>query len=272
MRQLDFTIVTPSYNYTQYIRECIESVIEQEGVTYEHLVYDAGSTDGSLDILREYEHLDLIVENDNGMSDAINKGFKKARGKWIMWLNADDLLKPGALSEVKNCADKNPQADVIHGGWNLVDGDGILIRVGAGIPFYQPLFAHLGCYIASTATFYNNKTTIKEGHLLNERFRYVMDGEYYNRLGKLGKNFVYLPKILADFRIHGGNLGLNFGDPKNIDASLDRQLAAAESVAIRRTYGISLFSNWHFNAAIDFILYIVARMIKQPMKWFNKPK
>ena len=107
-----FSIITPSYNYAKYVRECIESVKAQEGVTFEHIVYDAGSTDGTLDILREYPHLDVTVEPDRGMSDAINKGFRKAKGKWVMWLNTDDRLLPGALKSVAAFAEQHPEADV----------------------------------------------------------------------------------------------------------------------------------------------------------------
>lgn len=67
----------------------------QEGVTFEHIIQDAGSTDGTLDILHSYPHLKLHVEKDSGMSEGINRGFRKARGKWVMWLNTDDRLLPG---------------------------------------------------------------------------------------------------------------------------------------------------------------------------------
>ena len=69
----DFSIVTPSFNYAAYVRECIESVLNQKGATFEHIIQDAGSTDGTLDILREYPHLKLHVEKDSGMSEGINK-------------------------------------------------------------------------------------------------------------------------------------------------------------------------------------------------------
>lgn len=272
MKEFDFTIITPSYNYAAYVRECLDSVLMQKGVTYEHLVYDAGSTDGTIDILKEYDHIDLTIEKDNGMSDAINKGFRSARGKWVMWLNTDDFLYPGALLKVKQFIEFKKDIDVIHAGWTFVNRSKKIIKIGNSIPYYQLLFAHLGCYIASTATFYNKKTIIDKGYFLNEKFKYVMDGEFYNRLGKNNKKFIYFPEVIAGFRVHEHNLSLAFGNEKEINNSLKRQLAAAESVAIRRAYGISLFKNWHFNAAIDFILYCIAKTIKQPLKWLNKPR
>ena len=102
----DFSIITASYNYAEYIREMLDSVAGQEDVTFEHIIYDAGSTDGTLDIIKEYEHVSLFVEPDDGMSDAINKGFERASGEWVMWLNTDDRLHPGALKEVLRFAAK----------------------------------------------------------------------------------------------------------------------------------------------------------------------
>mgnify|MGYP000044152677 CR=1 FL=1 len=272
MDEIDFTIVTPSYNYSNYIRECIESVLLQEGVKFEHIVFDACSNDGSTEILREYDHLDLTVEKDSGMTEAINKGFRKAKGKWVMWLNADDRLLPGSLSAFLTQADKHEDSDIIYGAWNNVDSKGDLLNRGKLVPFYLNMFAHSGCYIASTSTFYRRSTTIDAGIILNEDYKYVMDGEFYCRLSKLGKKFSCIPNIIADFRVHGENLSLGFGDMKDASNCLKRQYMGAESIAIRRTYGITLFKNWHLNAMADCILYYFYKILKQPLKWFNSAK
>lgn len=268
---IDFTIVTPSYNYSTYILKCLDSVRDQEGVTFEHLVYDAGSTDGTLDIIREYDHVDLTVEPDKGMSDAINKGFKAAKGKWVMWLNTDDYLLPGALVKVKAFAEQQKQADVIYGCWNFIDGDGAYQRTMNVYPLKKMMLAHL-CYIASTATFYRRETVMAEGHLLNVRFKYVMDGEYYNRLIQAGKKFVYLPEVLADFRLHGNNLSHKHLRAKSIDEQLDVQLQFAESRAIRRTYARQLASNEQINSAIDCFLHYAFKVQRQFLVRMNRPR
>ena len=151
--EVDFTIVTASYNYVNYTAEMLESVKSQEGVVFEHLIYDARSTDGTLDVIRQYDHVDLVVESDNGMSDAINKGFKKARGKWVMWLNSDDRLRPGALAEVKKFAESHPDADIIHGAWNFIDKEGAYLRTMKALKFHRLMMIYYGCYIPTTATF-----------------------------------------------------------------------------------------------------------------------
>ena len=269
--EIDFTIVTPSYNYSKYIRECLNSVRDQEGVTLEHLVYDAESTDGTLDIIREYDHVNLTVESDKGMSDAINKGFKAAKGKWVMWLNTDDYFLPGARAKVKVFAEKQANADVIYGCWNFIDGEGGFQRTMNVYPLKKMMLAHL-CYIASTATFYRRETVMAEGHLLNIRFKYVMDGEYYNRLIQAGKKFVYLPEVLADFRLHGNNLSHKHLGARTIDEQLDVQLQFAESRAIRRSYAPQLTKNEQINSLVDCILHFAFKIQRQLLVRLNRPK
>jgi glycosyltransferase involved in cell wall biosynthesis len=269
--EIDFTIVTPSYNYSKYIRECLESVNNQEGVTLEHLIYDAGSTDGTLDIIREYDHVDLTVEPDKGMSDAINKGFKAAKGKWVMWLNTDDYLLPGALAKVKAFSEAQADVDVIYGCWNFIDGAGKYERTMNVFPIQKTMLSQL-CYIASTATFYRRETVMDEKHFLNIRYKYVMDGEYYNRLLHAGKKFVYIPQILADFRVHDASLSLRHMQAQTINEHLDLQLQLSESRSIRRTYGPKLTRNEHINCVIDCILSFVFRINKQILVRMNRPQ
>ena len=141
---LDFTIVTASYNYGHYIGECLESVASQEGVTFEHLVMDAGSKDDTAEVVARWAHAEFHQEPDKGMSDGINKGFRRARGKWVMWLNADDRLKPGALRKVKEFAELHAEADVIYGCWDFIDANGKFLRRMTLFPFDLPILVQVG--------------------------------------------------------------------------------------------------------------------------------
>src|SRR5439155_9305515 len=99
------SIITPSFNQVEFIEETIQSVITQDYAQREYLVFDGGSTDGSVDIIRRHaDKLDYWVsEPDRGQSDAINKGFAVAKGEVLTWLNSDDVYLPGALSAVAEC-------------------------------------------------------------------------------------------------------------------------------------------------------------------------
>ena len=126
-RPMDFTIITPSLNYGRFLGDCLESVAEQQGVTLEHLIIDGGSTDDSAEVAARFPHATWSQEPDKGMSDAINKGFHRAQGDWVMWLNADDRLKPGALAAMLPLLEKST-ADVVYGDWDFVDEAGNFLR------------------------------------------------------------------------------------------------------------------------------------------------
>ncbi|MES2474557.1 MAG: glycosyltransferase family 2 protein [Verrucomicrobiota bacterium] len=263
---MDFTVITPSYGYGHYIGDCLKSVAAQDGVRLEHLVMDAGSKDNTADVVKNFPHASFHQEPDKGMSDGINKGFRRARGKWVMWLNADDRLKPGALRALKDYAEAHPDADVIYGCWDFIDEKGDFLRRMTLLPFDRRILVQQGCYIGSTACFYKRETTIGEGHYLDIDFGYCMDGEYYARLAHLGKRFDYFPHVLADFRLHGESISqssLGKSDMKNV---LRMQRQAAEPRAVRRMYGIRLFSDENLNLAADGILYHIYRFKKGLLK------
>ena len=263
---LDFTIVTASYHYGHYIGECLKSVAEQEGVTLEHLVMDAGSKDNTAEVVAQFPHASFYQEPDKGMSDGINKGFRKAKGKWVMWLNADDRLKPGALKAFKEFAASQPGSDVIYGCWDFIDAKGDFMRRMKLLPFDLGILVQQGCYIGSTACFFRNATTIGEGHLLDEDFGYCMDGEYYARLASLGKKFVYFPKVLADFRLHDESISQSSLGKSDMKSVLRMQRQAAEPRAIRRLYGIRIFEDEALSGVVDGILCHVFRIKKGLMR------
>ncbi|MCO5052607.1 MAG: glycosyltransferase [Verrucomicrobiae bacterium] len=201
---MKFSIVTPSYNQGRYLPDCIESVKAQTGVSWEHLVIDAGSTDETLDVLRAHAHLKWVSEPDQGMSDGINRGFRKATGDWVMWLNTDDYLLPGALAKVAAVANRHPTADIIYGDCLFVDQARQPIRRKRDHRFHFGVLLFYGCYIASTSTFLKRRI-ITDGQLLDLDYKVCMDFEYYVRLALAGYRFEYLPEVLAEFRWHGQN-------------------------------------------------------------------
>ena len=200
------------------------------------------------------------------MSDGINKGFVRAKGRWVMWLNADDRLKPGALSALKEFAETRPDADVIYGCWDFIDGKGGFLRRMTLLPFDRRILIQQGCYIGSTACFYRRSSTIAEGHLLDIDFGFCMDGEYYARLSHLGKKFVYFPKVLADFRLHDESISQKSLGKDGMKNILRTQRQAAEPRAIRRIYGITLFRDEPLNGIVDGVLYHVFRLKKGILK------
>ena len=132
----------------------MESVLSQTGVEVEHIVTDAGSTDETLEVLARYPHLKWTSEPDGGMSDGINKGFRKATGDWLMWLNCDDYLLPGALAKVAAFIKNHPGADVVHGDCEYITEDKTPIRRKYDTPVDEWDLLFVGCIIPSTSAFY----------------------------------------------------------------------------------------------------------------------
>lgn len=265
---MDFTVITPNLNHGRFLAECLESVVRQDGVTVEHLVIDGGSTDDSAAVAAGFPHLVWSQEPDKGMSDAINKGFDRARGDWVIWLNADDRLKPGVLAKVKQMAAKTA-ADIIYGNYDFVDeGGGFLrsIRVPSWSPFVH---VHHCCYIGSTACFFRRASVLAAGQRLREDFHYVMDGEFYARLHAKGLSFERIPVNVADFRLHGGNASFrHLRKTRELDTILKAERQHVESRAIRRAYGLTLFEDPYLNGLADGVLWIAARAWKGVIRLF----
>jgi GT2 family glycosyltransferase len=200
------------------------------------------------------------------MSDGINKGFRRAQGEWVMWLNADDRLKPGALAEVKRHAAAHSDADVIFGGWDFINGVGAFDRRMTLFPFRRRMLLQHGCYIGSTACFLRRSTTIAQGHLLDDRFHYCMDGEFYARLAKVGKRFIYQPMILADFRLHESSLSQRHINASDMGGILAHQKQIAEIKAIRRAHGWQFGGIRELEDLADAVLQVYFRLERGLLK------
>jgi glycosyltransferase involved in cell wall biosynthesis len=294
---MDFTIITPSLNYGRFLGDCLASVAEQLAtkerrklsaddhdenkecakrgsltpherggsesappcITLEHLVIDGGSTDNSAEVAARYPHATWIQEPDKGMSDAINKGFDRAKGDWVMWLNADDMLKPGALLAVMEHL-KPSHADVVYGDWHFMDEGGNHLRAVKSPRWSRFVHVHHHCFVGSTAAFYRRSSVISAGHRLREDFRYVMDGEFYARLDREGLAFEHVPVTVADFRLHGANASQrHLGKTRDMEVILAAERQHVESRAIRRAYGVTLFDDPYLNGLVDGVLWIVAK-------------
>lgn len=239
----------------------------QEGISLEHLVFDAGSTDSSSEVAARFPNIQWVQESDSGMSEAINKGFTRAKGTWIMWLNADDRLKPGILARILPILNSNTN-DVIYGSWNFISKEGSIIREVKAPRWSRFVHIHHHCYIGSTACFLRKSSIVDEGFRLREDFQYVMDGEFYARLDRGGKTFSAALPLIADFRLHGQNASQRH---LAIDAGIGKVLEAekqhSESRAIRRVYGITLFSDPYLNGLMDGVFWLAARLWKQFLKF-----
>ncbi|HVO78651.1 MAG TPA: glycosyltransferase family 2 protein [Candidatus Bathyarchaeia archaeon] len=207
MKSPTISVITPSLNSGEFIEDAILSVGQQQGVLVEHIVQDSLSSDNTLEVLRRHPEVRWQWESDCGQSDAINRGFLRASGELVGWLNADDYYLPGGLQAIARAAAEHPEADVFHGDCVFVDGEGSITRSKVEHDFDRDILFYFGCYIPSTATFFRRRL-IERGYLLDSDFRVCMDFEYFVRLAAAGFRFHYVPQFIAAFRWHKDNISL----------------------------------------------------------------
>lgn len=199
------SVVTPSFNQGHFIREALESVRLQGYENYEHLVIDGASTDGTVGLLRDLAtasgQVSWVSETDAGQSEALNKGFRRAKGEIIGWLNSDDRYLPGSFERIVTAFQENPQIDIIYGDYLMMDELGKPLQIRREIEFNAfVLLYHRVLYIPTTSTFFRRKI-FEEGNWLDEELHYAMDLEFFIRLAARGYRFRHLPKLIAEFRL-----------------------------------------------------------------------
>jgi glycosyltransferase involved in cell wall biosynthesis len=192
-----FSVVTPSFNQAAYIEGCIESVLAQGVTDFEHIIFDAGSTDGTLDILRKYPHLRWTSEPDRGQAHALNKGFSAARGRILCWLNTDDRYALDAFEIARRELLERDRA-VIFGNAREIFFDGRPERI------QRPRFERRedllrwwdkSVSLLQPAIFFTREAWEKAGPL-REDLHIVMDLEFWWRLSAVAP-FHYVDEVLA---------------------------------------------------------------------------
>lgn len=256
------SVITPSYNQAQYLEETIWSILLQEYPNLEYIIIDGESSDMSVDIIRKYEpYLHYWVsEKDNGQSQAINKGFKRATGDIIAWINSDDLYLPGTLAAVADFFRNNPHVSVAYGETLIVDDQSnTLWSYGRGTPGgYIGLddwvtFWWKECPAGQQGIFFRRELLNKVGYL-DEQMHYCFDYDYWLRIAESEK-FYYLPKVLAKFRIHSDSKTSNYksGFIKEGLASSKRYWGSKRSLKYWRyllASWVSLYSVWDASDAV----------------------
>lgn len=196
------SIVTPSYNQGPFIRETIESVLGQEYPNLEYWVIDGGSTDQTLEVLREYStdpRLHWISEPDRGQADAVNKGWVRCRGDILGWLNSDDTYLSGAVQAQVQALQAQPQAGLVYGDAIYTDQLGATPIPFGTRPFDRKRAVRATLFAQPTA--FLRRELLETYGLLNVHLRYVIDLDLFMRL-MWHTDFLYNRRMIATYRLH----------------------------------------------------------------------
>ena len=208
------TVVTPSFNQGQFLERAIRSVLAQNYPNLEYFVFDAGSTDSTVAILKKYsKRLSFWTsESDRGQSDAICKGWNMATGDVLAWLNTDDFYYPGALHEIGKVFGADPNIKMVCGSVALVDEQERKLRVKRPAPVAPEILLPRANIPAQAGTFIRRDIFARLGGPRLD-LHYVMDWELWLRVGLNypASAIAFTNKLLAADRQWPGTKTLNAG-------------------------------------------------------------
>ena len=195
------SIITPSYNQAAYLEETIRSVLNQDYPEIEYWILDGGSNDGSVDIIRKYEGAlaGWVSEKDHGQADAVNKGFARASGDVIGWINSDDYYLPGAVRAAVDTLQANPDCGMAYAD--------VLAINGAGEPINVMRYAQWGLEdlmqfrVIGQPSVFMRRSLIEKVGGLDASYAYLLDNHFW--LGMLQHApMKYVPATWAAARYH----------------------------------------------------------------------
>jgi glycosyltransferase involved in cell wall biosynthesis len=202
-----FSIVTPSYRNSNWLKLCIASVADQQGVELEHIVQDSCSDDGTQDWLPREPRVKAFIEKDDGMYDAVNRGYRRATGDVLAYLNCDEQYLPGALKVVRDFFDEHPQIEVALAGTIVTDRDGrYLCHRHSLVPNPQHVWFRFP--VLTSSVFIRRKVIHERGILFDTRWRDLGDFHWMLALMKNKVPMAVCDSFTSTFADTGENMNL----------------------------------------------------------------
>ena len=194
-------IVTPSYNQAPFIRETIESVLNQNYPKLTYAIQDCLSDDGTKEIIEEYkDRLVVRREPDTGQANGLNRAFENASSDIMGYLNSDDLLLSGTLAYVADYFARHSEVDVVYGHRVIIDSQ--TFEIGRWVlPHHDAEAVKWVDYIPQETMFWRKRVWDRLGKF-DESFQYALDWDFILRAQSLGFKFKRLPRFLGCFRVH----------------------------------------------------------------------
>ena len=203
------TVVTPSFNQAAFLEETLRSVISQRRFVHEYFVIDGGSTDGSVELIRKHagEINYWVSEKDSGQSEAIAKGFARATGDVLAWINSDDVFLPGTFEKVLAAFEEHPEWDALTGYHVRMDAESRIISMHR-LPREDPAAARWGMHHVIQQTCFFKRAAYDKVGGLDLSQHCVMDTDLWCRMFDAGMKWGHIPQYLGGFRSHATAKGV----------------------------------------------------------------
>jgi glycosyltransferase involved in cell wall biosynthesis len=245
---MTFSIITPSFRNSNWLKLCIASVADQAGVEFEHLVQDAGSDDGTLDWLPHDRRVKAFIEKDGGMYDAVNRGYRRAQGDILAYLNCDEQYLPGALKTVHDFFESHPKIEVALAGTIVTDGGGKYIcHRHQMVPHPQGVWFRFP--ILTSSIFIRRRVIHERGIYFDTRWRDLGDFHWVRALMKNRVPMAVCDAFTSVFADTGANMNLKpnaIREKAETDAMAPRWVRALKPVWIGH-HRLRRLAAGHFN-------------------------
>jgi glycosyltransferase involved in cell wall biosynthesis len=270
---VNFSIVTPSFRNSKWLQLCIPSVADQEGVTFEHIVQDSCSDDGTQDWLPRDRRVRAYIEKDEGMYDAVNRGYRRSQGEILAYLNCDEQYLPGALKAVNDFFEGHPDVDVVFADTVVTDANGDYI---CHRPSLTPLEHHMWyCAVALTcALFVRRRVVTERGLFFDSRWRDIADMFWLQELAKRNVKMGVLRRFTSVFADTGENMNLkpNARREKAIQTEMVPKWVRRIAPMIRFHHRLRMLaSGTYFQRPFDYSLFTFASPARRVTCHVAKP-
>ena len=268
-----FSIITPSFKSSDFLKLCIASVADQ-GVELEHIVQDSCSNDGTQDWLPHDKRVKAFIEKDTGMYDAVNRGLRKSSGEILAYLNCDEQYLPGALAAVSNYFDRHPEVDVVFSDYLVVDALGNFICYRK-IQLPRPAHVRVAHLPTSTCSmFFRRKIVVEQQFFFDPKWRDLGDADWVLRLLAARVPMGVLRYFTSSFADTGTNMNLSANAVREKKLMFD----SAPRWARRFRLGLVAAHRLHralggiyFQKPFDYALYTSASLEKRVVHHVAEP-
>jgi glycosyltransferase involved in cell wall biosynthesis len=271
--EMKISIITPCLNRINFVGETVDSVVAQDYEPFEHLIIDAGSTDGTLDFLERYPHLQVFSEPDRGVYDGFNKGLRRASGDVILFLNSDDVLVPGVFAICAEIFRSTVGTMIVSGGCQifrrLPDGREVIMHDYRNPRRYSLSLRNVtvGLPIIN-ARFFRRSVFDRVGEF-DLRYGISADRHFLIRAALQGIADAPVPKIFYRYRWHTDSLTMNQGNASLLQGMKESEQMIAELVETRKlgAADLSFLHAWRRECVgTEVMIHVVQKRFREALR------